>query len=230
MHGERARCSVPSVLPPLKREAVGTSESHPISLPRPVLSPSLHVVPSIRRPVPLPSLPPSFVFPHLNGPFNEGEKRARPPRPPSLSPTTARARPDHPRVRGHKTKYRGRERSDRGRIWGEGNERGRAPMERSHARRMRRFRRRGGRSRSSRRKIRALSSRCPRVSNGVRKRTNGQGGREDGDFLSGLTDRASERMSFRKRCECDRMDGWMARLPVASLALWPRGQSGESDR
>ena len=75
----------------------------------------------------------------------------------------------------------------------------------------------GGRSRSSRQKIRALSLRCPRVSNGVRKGTDkwtrGQRGR--GHFLSGL------RMSFQKRCECDRMDGWLERPPVASLALWP---------
>ena len=58
VHGERGAAAVP---PLLKREAVRTSESHPISLPP---SLSLHVVPSIRRPVrpsvPLPSLPPSF--------------------------------------------------------------------------------------------------------------------------------------------------------------------------
>ena len=52
VHGERGAAA--AVLPPLKREAVRTSESHPISLP---LSPALFVVPSIRRPVRPSSVP-----------------------------------------------------------------------------------------------------------------------------------------------------------------------------
>ena len=122
-HPPRGNGQCMASLPPLKQEAVGTSESHPISLPLP---PSTSSHPSVGPsvcPSPLSPLflPPSFVFPHLNGPFNEGEKkRARPPRPSSrLRPPPAQTILEFGAIR--LSTEGGRERATRPRIWGEGN-------------------------------------------------------------------------------------------------------------
>ena len=140
VHGERG---VAAVLPPLKREAVRTSESHPISLP-----PSSSSHPSVGPSVPLaalpPSVPPSFVFPHLNGPFNEGEKRARPrPRPSSRPPRAPPAQTilEFGAIRLSTEGGSGATEAEFGKKETSASEGGRRWNERSHARRMRRFRR-----------------------------------------------------------------------------------------